>query len=225
MKLCDFGLVRTAFAGAGTPSYMAPELFVGKPFSKKVDVYAFGVLAGEVFSEEVPFLGYDYADLKRRVPAGHRPDPRPPARKTTEAGSRRRRYVDIPRSRPRAPPRLPRGYSAEGGGRGAAAAAARVFRGRRPRRVGRTRKKLHRSWRFPAGPSSTRRARSSTSSRTASRARRTTAPTFRASSRRWTAAATRRRRSRTATRSTRSTRSGAAATASTRSWGTNRRGL
>ena len=57
----------------GTPSYMAPELLLGQAFNRKVDVYAFGVLLGEVMTGEVPFLGYDYADLKRKVPRGERP--------------------------------------------------------------------------------------------------------------------------------------------------------
>ena len=72
-KICDFGLVRCSNIGAGTPSYMAPELLLGQAFNRKVDVYAFGVLLGEVMTGEVPFLGYDYADLKRKVPRGERP--------------------------------------------------------------------------------------------------------------------------------------------------------
>ena len=74
LKICDFGLVRTKNGGAGTPSYMAPELLTGKPFNSSVDVYAYGVLCCELFSGEVPFCGYDYMDLRRKVPAGERPD-------------------------------------------------------------------------------------------------------------------------------------------------------
>ena len=48
MKLCDFGLVHTKNTTAGTPAYMAPELLNDKPFSRKCDVYAFGVLLWEV---------------------------------------------------------------------------------------------------------------------------------------------------------------------------------
>ena len=33
----------------------------------------FGVLLGEVMTGEVPFLGYDYADLKRKVPCAAGP--------------------------------------------------------------------------------------------------------------------------------------------------------
>jgi len=74
LKVCDFGLVRTKNGGAGTPSYMAPELLTGKPFNASVDVYAFGVLLCEIFTGDVPFTGYDYADLRRKVPLGERPD-------------------------------------------------------------------------------------------------------------------------------------------------------
>lgn len=74
LKICDFGLVRTKNSGAGTPSYMAPELFAGKPFNSSVDVYAFGVLLCELFSGEQPFYGYDYMDLRRKVPLGERPE-------------------------------------------------------------------------------------------------------------------------------------------------------
>lgn len=71
-KLCDFGLVRTKFTTAGTPSYMPPELLSGQPFSKAVDVFMFGILLWEIFSRDIPFRGYDVSDIKRRVLAGER---------------------------------------------------------------------------------------------------------------------------------------------------------
>ncbi|KAL4172009.1 hypothetical protein KRP22_007185 [Phytophthora ramorum] len=71
-KLCDFGLVRTKFTTAGTPSYMPPELLSGQPFSKSVDVFMFGILLWEIFSRDVPFRGYDVSDIRRRVLAGER---------------------------------------------------------------------------------------------------------------------------------------------------------
>ncbi|KAE9049538.1 hypothetical protein PR001_g3220 [Phytophthora rubi] len=71
-KLCDFGLVRTKFTSAGTPSYMPPELLSGQPFSKSVDVFMFGILLWEIFSRDIPFRGYDVSDIKRRVLAGER---------------------------------------------------------------------------------------------------------------------------------------------------------
>ena len=55
--MCDFGLVDVREATAGTPNYMAPELLLAKPFSKSVDVYAFGILLNEAFTREVPWDG------------------------------------------------------------------------------------------------------------------------------------------------------------------------
>ncbi|CAK4626309.1 unnamed protein product [Aphanomyces euteiches] len=73
VKLCDFGLVCTKERTAGTPAYMPPELLAGKPFSKAVDVYMFGVLLWEMFARDVPFRGYDIDDIQRKVLHGDRP--------------------------------------------------------------------------------------------------------------------------------------------------------
>ncbi len=63
--LTDFGLVTPEFDTkqklvAGTPAYMAPEAFsneVAPGASNLLDVYAFGVLAFELFAGEQPFVG------------------------------------------------------------------------------------------------------------------------------------------------------------------------
>ena len=73
VKLCDFGLVKTRTTQAGTPAYMAPELLEGGSFNKSVDVYSFGVLLCELFSQEVPFAGYEIDDIRRAVTRGERP--------------------------------------------------------------------------------------------------------------------------------------------------------
>ncbi|OQS06075.1 serine/threonine protein kinase [Thraustotheca clavata] len=73
VKLCDFGLVCTKETTAGTPAYMPPELLAGRPFSKAVDIYMYGVLLWEIFARDVPFRGYDVDDIQRKVLAGHRP--------------------------------------------------------------------------------------------------------------------------------------------------------
>ena len=52
---------------AGTPNYMAPELFLSKPFSASVDVFAFGVLLNEIWSREVPWDGYQPFDIREKV--------------------------------------------------------------------------------------------------------------------------------------------------------------
>lgn len=53
-KLCDFGLVNIKEVSAGTPNYMAPELFLCKPYSANVDVYAFGVRSPSLCMAEAP---------------------------------------------------------------------------------------------------------------------------------------------------------------------------
>lgn len=74
IKLCDFGLVTTRITTAGTPSYMAPELLKNKPFSKEVDVYAFGIVLWEIFSREVPWNAMDPHEIRDRVVKGERPE-------------------------------------------------------------------------------------------------------------------------------------------------------
>jgi len=68
-RLCDFGRAKvigdaeysTALV-AGCAPYMAPELFpederlVDQLFSPSSDIYAFGMLAFEIFTDEVPFI-------------------------------------------------------------------------------------------------------------------------------------------------------------------------
>ncbi|WIA20465.1 hypothetical protein OEZ85_004872 [Tetradesmus obliquus] len=76
MKLADFGLAANSSkqANAGTPSYMAPELLQpGKPYSAKVDVYAFGVMLSEMLGRSPPWAGMAAGDIRRQVLAGQRP--------------------------------------------------------------------------------------------------------------------------------------------------------
>lgn len=74
VKLCDYGLVTTKVTAAGTPSYMAPELLQSRPFSKKVDVYAFAIILWELFKREVPWAGYAPMEVRTMVLEGERPD-------------------------------------------------------------------------------------------------------------------------------------------------------
>jgi serine/threonine protein kinase len=67
IKLCDFGLVTTRATTAGTPNYMAPELLEDLPFSKAVDVYAFGIVLWELFARKIPFHGWRATDIKEQV--------------------------------------------------------------------------------------------------------------------------------------------------------------
>ena len=64
VRLCitDFGLPRSesehSFSGkglvAGTPDYMAPELFQGQPPSRASDLFAFGIVLHQVFTGQKP---------------------------------------------------------------------------------------------------------------------------------------------------------------------------
>jgi len=73
-QLADFGISRNllestdtyTFRGAGTLPYMAPELWDGRPATVKSDLYAFGVLAYEVFTSARPFTGADDVVLRRQ---------------------------------------------------------------------------------------------------------------------------------------------------------------
>ncbi len=62
-KLSDFGLVRRlddlaqgSAPLAGTPTFMAPELFRGTPASAQSDIYALGVLLFHTLSGRLPFI-------------------------------------------------------------------------------------------------------------------------------------------------------------------------
>lgn len=62
-KVCDFGIakfkdrtfVSTLNGQAGTPCYMAPELFDGAQVTEKVDVYSFSILLWEMLTGQVPW--------------------------------------------------------------------------------------------------------------------------------------------------------------------------
>lgn len=54
----------------GTPLYMAPEIFEGKAYSHKVDVWALGVVFYAMLTGYTPFRGSDKADLKKNLRKG-----------------------------------------------------------------------------------------------------------------------------------------------------------
>lgn len=77
VKLCDFGLARMrselmtgAMQYAGTPNYMAPELFQNQKYTENVDVWAFGVMLWEAMSVDIPFANLDPPEIRSRVCGG-----------------------------------------------------------------------------------------------------------------------------------------------------------
>lgn len=73
-RLLDFGVAslsgdveRGGRRFKGTPSYVAPEQFLGGPPSSRSDVYALGVLLYELVTGRLPFVGETLEDLKRRI--------------------------------------------------------------------------------------------------------------------------------------------------------------
>ena len=74
VRLCitDFGLARAHEAEpslsakglvAGTPDYMAPELYLGQPPSQGTDLFAFGVVLHEVFTGQKPARAADSSSV------------------------------------------------------------------------------------------------------------------------------------------------------------------
>ncbi len=50
----------------GTPAYMAPEQLQGKPIDQRVDIFAFGVAAYELLTNQKPFPGEDINEILQR---------------------------------------------------------------------------------------------------------------------------------------------------------------
>lgn len=55
---------------AGTPCYMAPELFQKRQYNEKVDVFAFGTLLWETLERKVPFDGFETPEIRAKVESG-----------------------------------------------------------------------------------------------------------------------------------------------------------
>ena len=54
----------------GTPLYMAPEIFAGKAYSHKVDVWALGCVFYQMLTGKTPFTGMDKKDLIKNLKQG-----------------------------------------------------------------------------------------------------------------------------------------------------------
>ena len=92
-KVTDFGLSRcdelktalttqaTAAAGgvAGTPAFMAPELWEDNTFTEKSDVYSYAIVLWEIWDRGVPWRGLKPVQITRQVVDKHQRPPVPPA--------------------------------------------------------------------------------------------------------------------------------------------------
>eukprot|EP00924_Labyrinthula_sp_SR-Ha-C_P001381 snap_masked-scaffold_44-processed-gene-1.53-mRNA-1 protein AED:0.71 eAED:0.71 QI:0/-1/0/1/-1/1/1/0/303 len=75
-KLCDFGIATLCHPGIGTPPYMAPELLLseeGERIGVKVDVYALGILIGEILAERRPFASLSVQEITQQIIDDQRP--------------------------------------------------------------------------------------------------------------------------------------------------------
>ncbi len=81
-KLADFGLVRrlredtTTGNLAGTPTFMAPELFAGVPANARTDLYAVGVMFYYLVTARLPFAAERLGHLIKLHRSAPVPDPR-----------------------------------------------------------------------------------------------------------------------------------------------------
>jgi serine/threonine protein kinase len=76
IKVTDFGVARfddlsvtsTGGAGAlGTPNYMSPEQFLGRPVDARADLFSAGVILFQLLTGTKPFIAGDLPDLMRKL--------------------------------------------------------------------------------------------------------------------------------------------------------------
>jgi serine/threonine protein kinase len=71
VRLVDFDLAqpilekpkKASKKNPGTPAYMAPEQLLGDPISHRVDIFAYGVAAYELLTNQKPFPGETPAEI------------------------------------------------------------------------------------------------------------------------------------------------------------------
>ena len=91
-KICDFGLSKNLKNGhlksvlklrksrilkrselIGTPAYLAPEILKNHVYTKRGDVYSFGLICYQILINEALFKDFRMDDLLTKVSNGYRP--------------------------------------------------------------------------------------------------------------------------------------------------------
>ncbi len=76
VKVADFGVARldpleltkpNGLGAAGTPNYMAPERFLGRPADLRADLFSAGVILYQLLTGAKPFIALDLPDLMRKL--------------------------------------------------------------------------------------------------------------------------------------------------------------
>ncbi|CAI7827728.1 unnamed protein product [Closterium sp. NIES-54] len=74
VKIADFGVARTEAKNpndmtceTGTVRWMAPEVIDHKPYTRRVDVYSFGIVLWELVTSDLPFKGLTFIQLAFNV--------------------------------------------------------------------------------------------------------------------------------------------------------------
>ncbi|KAJ3077838.1 camp-dependent protein kinase catalytic subunit [Quaeritorhiza haematococci] len=74
IKLADFGFAKivhnTTSSFCGTPDYIAPEVVIGRPYTKSVDWWSLGVLIFELVSGKTPFGDDTSEKIYQNIQAG-----------------------------------------------------------------------------------------------------------------------------------------------------------
>ncbi|GMH08458.1 hypothetical protein Nepgr_010298 [Nepenthes gracilis] len=74
VRIADFGVARVEAQNpkdmtgeTGTLGYMAPEVLEGKPYSRKCDVYSFGICLWEIYCCDMPYADLGFAEVSSAV--------------------------------------------------------------------------------------------------------------------------------------------------------------
>ena len=76
IKVTDFGVARfdslgltnpNGIGAIGTPNYMSPEQFLGRPVDGRADLFSAGVILFQLLAGAKPFVANDIAELMRKL--------------------------------------------------------------------------------------------------------------------------------------------------------------